>query len=247
VSSWIVVVPVKGTPAAKSRFGGDAAHRAALAEALALDTVEAVLATLSVSQVIVVTSAVAAASFEALGARVVVDTGDGLNAAIAVGIAAAAVAVVAGGLVAGGVGAAVGDAAAGAGAGAADLAGAAGPVGAAAATGAASGAAGGTAVLLGDLPALQPAELEVALTLALAHARAVVADAAGSGTTLITALRGQSHAPAFGAGSAESHRAAGYSPLDIPAHSGLRRDVDTSDELAAFDAALLGRRTAAAR
>jgi 2-phospho-L-lactate guanylyltransferase len=109
VSSWIVVVPVKGTPAAKSRFGGDAAHRAALAEAMALDTVEAVLATLSVSQVIVVTSAVAAASFEALGARVVVDTGDGLNAAIAVGIAAAAVAVVAGGLVAGvagGVGAA---------------------------------------------------------------------------------------------------------------------------------------------
>jgi 2-phospho-L-lactate guanylyltransferase len=246
VSSWIVVVPVKGTPAAKSRFGGDAAHRAALAEAMALDTVEAVLATLSVSQVIVVTSAVAAASFEALGARVVVDTGDGLNAAIAVGIAAAAVAVVAGGLVAGvagvagGVGAAAGAAA---GAGAAGAPGAAGPVGAAAAT----GAAGGTAVLLGDLPALQPAELEVALTLALAHARAVVADAAGSGTTLITALRGQSHAPAFGAGSAESHRAAGYSPLDIPAHSGLRRDVDTSDELAAFDAALLGRRTAAAR
>lgn len=208
MSSWIVVVPVKGTPAAKSRFGGDAAHRAALAEAMALDTVEAVLATPSVAHVIVVTSAQAASRFAALGARVVVDGGGGLNAAIGLGLAEA-------GELAG----------AGAGAGITES---------------------HTAVLLGDLPALLPAELETALDVALSHDRSIVADAAGSGTTLITALRGHSHAPAFGAGSAESHRAAGYTPLDIAADSGLRLDVDTSEELAALDAARLGPRTAAA-
>ena len=211
MSSWIVVVPVKGTPAAKSRFGGDAAHRAALAEAMALDTVEAVLATPSVSRVIVVTSTAAAPNFVALGARVVVDVGGGLNAAIGLGLAEA-------GELAG--------AGAGAGAGITES---------------------HTAVLLGDLPALLPAELETALDVALSHDRSIVADAAGSGTTLITALRGHSHAPAFGAGSAESHRAAGYTPLDIAADSGLRLDVDTSEELAALDAARLGPRTAAAR
>ena len=208
MSSWIVVVPVKGTPAAKSRFGGDAAHRAALAEAMALDTVEAVLATPSVSRVIVVTSTAAAPNFVALGARVVVDVGGGLNAAIGLGLAEA-------GELAG----------AGAGAGITES---------------------HTAVLLGDLPALLPAELETALDVALSHDRSIVADAAGSGTTLITALRGHSHAPAFGAGSARSHRAAGYTPLDIAADSGLRLDVDTSEELAALDAARLGPRTAAA-
>jgi 2-phospho-L-lactate guanylyltransferase len=204
VISWIVVVPVKGTPAAKSRFGGDAAHRAALAEAMALDTVEAVLAAPNVSRVIVVTSSEAAPRFAALGARVVVDTGGGLNAAVDVGLAEAL------GLVGG------------------------------------ARAQFHTAVLLGDLPALKPPELEAALALATAHDRTLVADAAGSGTTLITALYGRSHAPAFGAGSAQSHRAAGYTPLDIPVNSGLRLDVDTSDELAALDAARLGPRTAAA-
>lgn len=208
MSSWIVVVPVKGTPAAKSRFGGDAAHRAALAEAMALDTVEAVLATPSVSRVIVVTSTAAAPNFVALGARVVVDVGGGLNTAIGLGLAEA-------GELAG----------AGAGAGITES---------------------HTAVLLGDLPALLPAELETALDAALAHDRTLVADATGSGTTLITALRGHSHAPAFGAGSAESHRAAGYTPLTVAADSGMRLDVDTSEELAALDAARLGPRTAAA-
>ena len=214
MSSWIVVVPVKGTPAAKSRFGGDAAHRAALAEAMALDTVEAVLATPSVSRVIVVTSTAAAPNFVALGARVVVDVGGGLNAAIGLGLAEAG-----------------------------ELAGAGAGAGAGVGVGSAESH---TAVLLGDLPALLPAELETALDVALSHDRSIVADAAGSGTTLITALRGHSHAPAFGAGSAESHRAAGYTPLDIAADSGLRLDVDTSEELAALDAARLGPRTAAA-
>jgi 2-phospho-L-lactate guanylyltransferase len=76
------VIPVKGTPSAKSRLGGSAA----LAHAIALDTVEAALGTASV---IVVTPADNAADFEALGARVVADTGGGLSGAVATGVRAA--------------------------------------------------------------------------------------------------------------------------------------------------------------
>ncbi|MET4782550.1 2-phospho-L-lactate guanylyltransferase [Glaciihabitans sp. UYNi722] len=76
---WSLVVPVKGTPAAKSRMHGSPD----LARALALDTVESAL---KVARVLVVTSAMAAAEFRSLGAEVILDPGGGLNAAIAYGI-----------------------------------------------------------------------------------------------------------------------------------------------------------------
>ena len=82
-SQWTVVIPVKGTPAAKSRLGGSAQ----LADALALDTVEAAL---GAAAVIVVTPLDNAAAFEVLGARVVPDAGGGLSGAVATGIQAAA-------------------------------------------------------------------------------------------------------------------------------------------------------------
>lgn len=89
----------------------------------------------------------------------------------------------------------------------------------------------GTAVMLGDLPALLPAELGAALDAARAHPRAMVADAVGTGTTLITAADGVDHEQHFGEGSAALHEGAGYVPLPLPADSGLRSDVDTVDDL----------------
>jgi 2-phospho-L-lactate guanylyltransferase len=103
----------------------------------------------------------------------------------------------------------------------------------------------GTAVLLGDLPALLPSELEAALQAARALPHAMVADADGTGTTLVTAADGESHATAFGEGSAGAHRGAGYVPLDVDAASGLRRDVDTPADLEELTGRLGPRTTAA--
>ncbi len=102
-----------------------------------------------------------------------------------------------------------------------------------------------TAVLLGDLPALRPVELDDALAAAARHDRAFVPDAEGSGTSLIVARAGVPHAPAFGPDSAARHRAAGYVALALPASSGLRRDVDTLDQLRAAASLALGPRTRA--
>ena len=93
---------------------------------------------------------------------------------------------------------------------------------------------GPVAVLLGDVPALHPAELAAALKLAAGHPLAMVPDADDTGTVLITALRAADHAPAFGANSRALHSAAGYVELDLPADFGLRRDVDTPEQLAAL-------------
>lgn len=102
-----------------------------------------------------------------------------------------------------------------------------------------------TAVLLGDLPALRPVELDDALTAAARRDRAFVPDAEGSGTSLIVARAGVPHAPAFGPESAARHRAAGYVELALPASSGLRRDVDTLEQLRAAASLALGPRTRA--
>ena len=165
---WTIVIPVKGTDAAKSRLGATRE----LARAIAQDTVDAAL---QVAPVIVVT---AAAPTDFPGTRVVPDPGLGLAAAVGAGIAAAS-----------------------------------GPV----------------AVLLGDLPALRPEELRSALLAASTLDRAFVADAEGTGTSLITSVA--DHAAAFGEGSAQRHRDAGYVELDVEPGSGLRSDVDTPDQL----------------
>lgn len=81
------------------------------------------------------------------------------------------------------------------------------------------------AVLLGDLPALRAGDLTTALGAATAYPRAVVADAAGGGTVLLTALVGADLVPAFGAGSSRRHQGAGYHLLDLDLPR-LRTDVD---------------------
>lgn len=84
------------------------------------------------------------------------------------------------------------------------------------------------AALVGDLPALRPADLDAALASAAGHERAFVADAAGTGTTLLTAAPGTALQPRFGAGSADRH--AGVA-VRLEATPRLRCDVDTGEDL----------------
>jgi 2-phospho-L-lactate/phosphoenolpyruvate guanylyltransferase len=98
----------------------------------------------------------------------------------------------------------------------------------------------GVAALVGDLPALTPADLADALAAAAGEPSAFVADAPGTGTTLLTARPGELLAPRFGEGSAARH---GEEAARIDAAPGLRHDVDTVDDLAAAAAYGLGPRT----
>ncbi len=113
--------------------------------------------------------------------------------------------------------------------------------------GAAAARGAPVAALAGDLPALRPVELSAALDGAggAGYAtRAFVADAAGTGTTLLAAPAGVPLDPRFGPGSAAAHRASGATALtgDWP---GLRRDVDTGADLAVAAALGLGPATSA--
>jgi 2-phospho-L-lactate guanylyltransferase len=101
----------------------------------------------------------------------------------------------------------------------------------------------GVAALVGDLPALRPAELAAALVLAAESARAYVADTQGTGTTLLTARPGARLEPQFGPHSAERHLASGAARLDVG--PGLRTDVDTTADLRSAGRVGLGRATAA--
>ena len=89
----------------------------------------------------------------------------------------------------------------------------------------AAGFDAGIAVLLGDLPALRPDDLADALSMASAHERAFVADADGTGTTLLAALAGVALDPQFGPGSAAAHELAGHVRLAVVAdvHGPSRR------------------------
>ncbi|MEO3808566.1 2-phospho-L-lactate guanylyltransferase [Sphaerisporangium sp. B11E5] len=84
---WTLVVPVKTLIAAKTRLAEAAGpHRAALAVAVACDTVSAALRCPDVARVVVVTAdPVPAAALSALGALVVPDPEAGLNAALRAG------------------------------------------------------------------------------------------------------------------------------------------------------------------
>lgn len=103
----------------------------------------------------------------------------------------------------------------------------------------------GVAALLGDLPALRPDDLEAALRLAEAEPRGFVADAEGSGTTMLTARGPALPVPHFGTGSAAAHAAAGHVLLDVPVESSLRRDVDLPADLDAVARLGVGARTSA--
>jgi len=102
------------------------------------------------------------------------------------------------------------------------------------------------AVLLGDIPAAEAWQLDHALRLAATAGRAFVPDAEETGTVLATARPGVAFEPLFGEGSAAAHASAGFTALELPASWGLRRDVDTAEQLALLAAGTgLGPRTAA--
>lgn len=211
--SWVVVVPVKGTARAKSRFGTHP-ERVQLAEAFALDTVTALLAAPAVDRVFVVTADDEIAErMSALGAHIIRESSspessepessselespqprpskqhvDPLNAAIRQGITAAR----------------------------------------------AAAPASNIAIVTGDLPALTVADVENALALAAAHERSMIPDEEGTGTTALLTLASAAAAltPRFGAGSRAAHEAAGHIPLAIPPTASIRRDVDTVANLA---------------
>lgn len=97
-------------------------------------------------------------------------------------------------------------------------------------------------VLLGDLPALRPEDLLVALAACGQHEQAVVPDLSGTGTVLLTATGGTLPDPSFGPGSAARHaEVATVLPLDLPR---LRQDVDDLPGLAAAVSLGVGTRTA---
>lgn len=102
------------------------------------------------------------------------------------------------------------------------------------------------AIALGDLPALRSRSATIALDLATDLGGTVfVADAGGSGTTLLARSAGAPE-PRFGRGSAAAHRAAGAVEISALVPTDLRQDVDTTADL---DAAVLlgvGRATAEA-
>jgi 2-phospho-L-lactate/phosphoenolpyruvate guanylyltransferase len=108
--------------------------------------------------------------------------------------------------------------------------------------GARSAAGPAVAALSSDLPALRPDELAAALR-AAADGRSFVADAQGTGTTLLTAV-GTDLRPHFGPGSAQAHLGSGAVPLAGP-WPGLVRDVDTEADLRAALALGAGPRTTA--
>ncbi|MBB3157839.1 2-phospho-L-lactate guanylyltransferase [Microbacterium proteolyticum] len=87
------------------------------------------------------------------------------------------------------------------------------------------------AALLGDLPALRAADLDVALELAASVERGLVPDAEATGSTLVTARAGAVWVSAFGEDSAARHRLLGCTDLAVERDSTLRRDVDTAAQL----------------
>lgn len=102
----------------------------------------------------------------------------------------------------------------------------------------------GIAALCADLPCLVEADLTLALTPGPA-ARWFVADAEGSGTTLLAAVPHTDLDPCFGPGSAGRHAATGAVPVadEVPT---LRHDVDTPADLDAAVALGVGPHTATA-
>ena len=88
-------------------------------------------------------------------------------------------------------------------------------------------------VLVGDLPALDLADLEDAITQFMTRNRPLlVADHGGSGTTFVAHRGGTSPAVSFGRGSAHRHAQGGFVPAEGTLAS-LRLDIDTLTDLEA--------------
>ena len=87
----------------------------------------------------------------------------------------------------------------------------------------------GLVAMVGDLPALRPADLLTVLAAALGFGRSFVRDLDGTGTTLLAVAAGRPLDPMFGADSARRHLESGARELDAP--DGLRCDVDSVSDL----------------
>ena len=90
----------------------------------------------------------------------------------------------------------------------------------------------GVAAVSSDLPALSAPAVEAVLALAAAVDLACVSDAAGTGTTVLAARSASSFRPSFGASSLRRHTDAGAVDFSAAADPGVRRDVDTIEDLA---------------
>ncbi len=101
------------------------------------------------------------------------------------------------------------------------------------------------AVLLGDLPALRPAELTGALDACARHPVSIVPDHSGTGTSLL-AGSGTPLRPSFGHNSARRHHETLGAVVLHPPAPGLLRDVDDAQDLRAVLALGVGPHTLAA-
>jgi 2-phospho-L-lactate guanylyltransferase len=101
----------------------------------------------------------------------------------------------------------------------------------------------GLATLSGDLPALRPTDLAQVLASVPEGRRAFVTDSSGTGTTLLAASAPADLLPSYGEGSRSRHLTSGA--VELPGPPGLRRDVDTPDDLREAVALGVGPRTAA--
>jgi 2-phospho-L-lactate/phosphoenolpyruvate guanylyltransferase len=103
----------------------------------------------------------------------------------------------------------------------------------------------GVCAVAGDLPAMRPAELAAALSAAAELREAFVPDADGTGTALYAATPGSEFRPRFGPASRRRHLDDGAAEIVSGPLTGLRRDVDTVDDLRAAAVIGLGPRTRA--
>ena len=244
------MLPVKVLARAKSRLAVLAGERRReLALALASDTVAAVLACQEVAHVVVITSdPVASPLLAGLGAIVVADEPADRRASLS---ALDGGALVGGALVGGAPDGGALDPGSPGGIdrelGVQDLLNAALRHGAAMAARRWPGT--GLAALTADLPALSPSELAAALRSAATGDSPVrasfVPDAAGVGTTMYAVPPGGEFRPLFGGASRARHAAAGAVELAFGDMTGLRRDVDTPDDLRAARVLGAGPRTTA--
>ncbi|MFF3123047.1 2-phospho-L-lactate guanylyltransferase [Streptomyces sp. NPDC057908] len=100
------------------------------------------------------------------------------------------------------------------------------------------------AALNADLPALRPGELSRVLNFSAAFPRAFVTDAAGIGTTFLSAAPGVELRPAFGGSSRARHLDSGAVEISLTCIDSVRQDVDTGDDLRAALALGVGPHTA---
>lgn len=87
------------------------------------------------------------------------------------------------------------------------------------------------AVVPGDLPALNPVELDECLRMAARHRRAFVPDATGVGTTVLTATSGSNLGARYGHCSTFAHAASGARLIRPTGLKTLRADVDDLNSL----------------